>query len=96
VKYWWPNNQSVYQCWDRVADILRTAMKDRILYGPLKLEELPWNLFKRLPKTVRLKQNGPEPGSGKLTGRWHKAYKHVSVRCEDHHLQVVEFGPVLY
>ena len=42
----WPsqeaNNASVYQFGSRVADALQTGVKDGILYGPLKREELPW------------------------------------------------------
>ena len=57
----WPseekNNKSVYEYGQRVADALQTGVKDGILYGPLKREELPWEP-KVSPMTVRLKPNG--------------------------------------
>ena len=52
-----PNNASVYQFGSRVADALQTGVRDGILYGPLKKEELPWEA-KISPMTVRLKPNG--------------------------------------
>ena len=78
----WPsvckNNDSVYEFGDRVADSLETGVKDGILYGPLRREELPWEP-KISPMTVRLKPNGnariiidlshphgPKLGGGKL------------------------------
>jgi hypothetical protein len=57
----WPsvgkNNTSVYTFGQRVADSLQTGVKDGILYGPLRREELPWEP-KVSPMTVRLKPNG--------------------------------------
>ena len=57
----WPsvgkNNASVYAYGQRVADSLQTGVKDGILYGPLRREELPWEP-KISPMTVRLKPNG--------------------------------------
>ena len=41
----------------RVADAIQTGVKDGTLYGPMKLEELPWKP-KISPMTVRLKLNG--------------------------------------
>ena len=127
----------MYEFGARVADALQTGVKEGIMYGPLKREELPW-VPKVSPMTVRLKPNGnariimylsaphgPKLGQGEAcspnegmkeynefepvtmawrrcmhrAGRpswfckadWDMAYKHVSVRCEDHRLQVVEF-----
>ena len=57
----WPsvgkNNDSVYEYGDRVAVSLQTGVKDGILYGSLRREELPWEP-KVSPMTVRLKPNG--------------------------------------
>ena len=57
----WPsqekNNKSVYLFGERVADALQTGVKDGILYGPLRREELPWEP-KVSPMTVRVKPNG--------------------------------------
>jgi hypothetical protein len=142
----WPsegdNNESVYEYGSRVADSLQTVLKDGIMFGPYTRDQLPWEIFKCNPMTVRLKPNGAahiimdlsyphdvrlsqgmacspnagmeafeefEPvsmtGDGKwrrclywagrlaafLKADWDMAYKHVSVRKEDHHLQVMEF-----
>ena len=142
----WPsegdNNKSVYEFGSRVADSLQTALKEGIMFGPFERHQLPWEVFKCSPMTVRLKPNGAariimdlsyphdvrlgegmvcspnmgmeefeefEPvsmtGDSKwrrcmhragrpaafLKADWDMAYKHVSVRTEDHHLQVVEF-----
>ena len=126
----------------RVADALQTGIKEGIIYGPMKKEDLPWDP-KVSPMTVQLKPNGsariimdlsaphgPTLGEGEAcspnmgmenfeefeevvmagerkwrkcmyqAGRpcsmfkadWDMAYKHVAVRCEDHYLQVIEFG----
>ena len=139
---WEPNNPSVYEYGSRVADALQTGIREGIIYGPMKKEDLPWDP-KVSPMTVRLKPNGsariimdlsaphgPTLGEGEAcspnmgmenyeefeevvmagerkwrkcmhqAGRpcsmfkadWDMAYKHVAVRCEDHYLQVIEFG----
>ena len=51
------NNPSVYKYGARVADAIQTGVKDGILYGPLRKEEIPWEC-KVSPMTVRLKPNG--------------------------------------
>ena len=69
----WPsqeaNNASVYQYGGRVADALQTGVKDGILYGPLKREELPWDP-KISPMTVRLKPNGSARNYGPQCAPW--------------------------
>jgi hypothetical protein len=50
------NNSSVYTFGERVADSLQTAVRDGILYGPLRRDELPWEP-KISPMTARLKPN---------------------------------------
>jgi hypothetical protein len=36
------NNPTVYEFGDHVADSLQTAVKQGIMYGPMRREELPW------------------------------------------------------
>ena len=38
-----PNNGKVYEYGQRVADSLQTGLRDGILYGPMKRDELPWS-----------------------------------------------------
>ena len=40
---WEPNNPSVYMYGSRVADALQTGIKEGIIYGPMKKEDLPWD-----------------------------------------------------
>jgi hypothetical protein len=47
-----PNNKTVYEYGARVADSLQTAIKQGIMYGPLKRDEMPWEEFKVSPMTV--------------------------------------------
>ena len=37
---------------------LRTALNDKIMFGPFTRDELPWEVFKCSPMTVRSKPNG--------------------------------------
>ena len=42
----------------RVADSPQTAVKDGIMYGPLRVDQIPWEDYKVSPMSVRLKPNG--------------------------------------
>ena len=53
-----PNNPSALEFGARLADSLQSAIKAGIMWGPLTLEEMPWEAFKVSPMTVRLKPNG--------------------------------------
>ena len=57
---WGRNNPTVYQFGERVADSLQTAVKDGIMYGPLKRKELPLKDFKVITNDgqTRTKQQG--------------------------------------
>ena len=44
-----PNNSSIYEFGDRVADSLRTAVRQGIIYGPLKSENFPGKILNAPP-----------------------------------------------
>jgi hypothetical protein len=58
----WPsegeNNECVYEYGSTLADSLQSALKDGIMFGPCERHQLPWEVFKCSPMTVRLKPNG--------------------------------------
>ena len=53
-----PNSSTVYDFGSRVSDSLQTAVKEGIMYGPLRADQIPWEYYKVSPMAVRLKPNG--------------------------------------
>jgi hypothetical protein len=53
-----PNSKAVFQFGDRVSDSLQEAICDKIICGPLKQEELPWDDYTLNPIGGKLKPNG--------------------------------------
>ena len=44
-----PNNHSALEYGARLADSLQSAIKAGIMWGPLTLEEMPWELSRSAP-----------------------------------------------
>ena len=40
-----------------MADSLHTTVNDGIMYGPLRVDHIPWEDYKVSPRTVRLNPN---------------------------------------